>query len=212
MVLSRSEKEQRIIELYADGRTIREIAREVHMSFSPISAVIRKASGESNCDDNSKPSRPKETEVLKLFEKGKTPVEVAITGIDMSETENLYLGYLRLKNLYHLVSIYNELKNQLPSFVRFFKLLRSGGIREEEAVELIKDIKQIPIKRNAFIDLTNGNANLEEQRKEMLSELSSIKNEIDRQEGYLQWYIEERKRIIFEIEQRKRELQYLNRL
>jgi hypothetical protein len=213
MVLSRSEKEQRIIEMYEAGCTIREIAKDVHMSFSPIGNIIRKVTGESSRDNNSKPTSSKETEAFKLFKKGKTPVEVAILlNASSDETEDLYLGYLRLKNLHNLVLIYKELRNNLPSFVRLYKILRSAGIREEEAVELIKDAKQIPFLRNTFLDLTNANTNLEEQQKRMLSELSSIQDEVDKKQGYLKWYAEEQKRIIFEIEERKRELQYLDRL
>ncbi|MGH9975714.1 MAG: hypothetical protein ACRD8Z_07750, partial [Nitrososphaeraceae archaeon] len=167
----------------------------------------------SNKDNYNKPTMTKETEVLKLFKKGKTPVEVAIiSGISSDETEDLYLGYLRLKNLHHLVSIYKELKYNLPSFIRLFKHLRGAGIREEEAADLIRDAKQIPFLRNTFMDLTNANTNLEERNKEMLSELTSIQNEVDRQQGYLQWYKEEQKRVNFEIEQRKRDLLYLDRL
>jgi hypothetical protein len=213
MVLSRSEKEQRIIEMYEAGCTIREIAKDVHMSFSPIGNIIRKVTGESSRDNNSKPTSSKETEAFKIFKKCKTPVEVAILlNASSDETEDLYLGYLRLKNLHNLVLIYKELRNNLPSFVRLYKILRSAGIREEEAVELIKDAKQIPFLRNTFLDLTNANTNLEEQQKRMLSELSSIQDEVDKKQGYLKWYAEEQKRIIFEIEERKRELQYLDRL
>ena len=35
-MLSRVEKEQRVIELYKQGRSIREIAHEVHMSFAGL--------------------------------------------------------------------------------------------------------------------------------------------------------------------------------
>jgi DNA-binding NarL/FixJ family response regulator len=38
-MLSRTEKEQRVIELYQQGKTIREIAQEVHMSFGDICSV-----------------------------------------------------------------------------------------------------------------------------------------------------------------------------
>lgn len=108
--------------------------------------------------------------------------------------------------------IYKELKYHLPSFIRLFKHLRGAGIREEEAADLIKDAKQIPFLRNTFLDLTNANTNLEERGKVMLSELTSIQNEVERQQGYLQWYVEEQKRVNFEIEQRKRDLQYLDQL
>jgi hypothetical protein len=62
------------------------------------------------------------------------------------------------------------------------------------------------------LDLTNAIANLEKQGKEMMSELTNIRNEVDRQEGYLHWYKEEQKRVIFEIDQGKKELQYLDGL
>lgn len=61
----------------------------------------------------------------------------------------------------------------------------------------------MPLLRNTFLDLTNAITNLEEQRKSILSELTNLRNEVDRQQGYLQWYLEEQKRVIFEIEQRE---------
>jgi transposase-like protein len=111
MVLSRSEKEELVKQLYEEGRTIREIAKEVHMSFGPIGNIIRKVTGDSSKDSNNEHTKSKETEALKLFQEGKIPVEVAIIlGISPDETEDLYLGYLRLKNLHQFVLIYKEMK------------------------------------------------------------------------------------------------------
>jgi DNA invertase Pin-like site-specific DNA recombinase len=53
MMLNRTEKEQRVIELYQQGKTIREIAQGVHMSFGGIGSIIRKVTGPDD-DDNSK--------------------------------------------------------------------------------------------------------------------------------------------------------------
>jgi hypothetical protein len=61
----------------------------------------------------------KKQRALKLFQQGKIPLDAAITlGITTDETENLYLGYLRLVHLHHLVLIHKDLKYQLPSFVK----------------------------------------------------------------------------------------------
>ncbi|MGH9925131.1 MAG: hypothetical protein ACRD5B_07105, partial [Nitrososphaeraceae archaeon] len=160
-----------------------------------------------------KPTMSKETEALKLFKEGKTPVEVAID-LDSSsdETEDLYLGYLRLKNLHQLVLIYKDMKYQLLSFIKFYKHLRSAGIREEDAADLIKDAKQIPFLRNTFWDLTNANNNLDEQRKIMISELTGIQNEVERHKTYLEIGQYELNRINFEIMEKNRELQDLDRL
>ncbi|MGH9977853.1 MAG: hypothetical protein ACRD8Z_18760, partial [Nitrososphaeraceae archaeon] len=179
MVLSRSEKELIILEMYEAGCTIREISKEVHMSFGPIGNIIRKATGDSGKDNNNEQTKSKETEALKLFHEGKIPIETAIIlDISPDETEDLYLAYLRLKNLHQFVLIYKELKYQLPSLIKFFKHLKSAGIKEEDAADLIKEAKQIPFLRNTFFDLTNANANLEKQGKEMMSELTSIRNEV----------------------------------
>jgi len=39
--LNKYEKEKRVIELYLADKTIREIAKEFHMSFIPISKIIK---------------------------------------------------------------------------------------------------------------------------------------------------------------------------
>jgi hypothetical protein len=45
MILNKTEKEQRVIELYQQDKTIREIAQDVHMSFADIGSIIRKVTG-----------------------------------------------------------------------------------------------------------------------------------------------------------------------
>ena len=41
ILLNKFEKGKRVIELYKNGKTIREIAKEVHMSFRDISKIIK---------------------------------------------------------------------------------------------------------------------------------------------------------------------------
>ena len=44
-MLTQKEKETLVIDLYKQGKTIREIAKEVHMSFSRISQIINRFEG-----------------------------------------------------------------------------------------------------------------------------------------------------------------------
>jgi DNA-directed RNA polymerase specialized sigma subunit len=46
VLLTRAEKERRVIELYEEGKTYREITKEVHISPGYISSIIRKHNGE----------------------------------------------------------------------------------------------------------------------------------------------------------------------
>jgi transposase len=74
---SRAEKKQSVIDLYREGKTIREIAKEIHVSFGDISATIKEFAGESQVQkDKKNPS--KDTKAFKLFSQGKTPVEVLL--------------------------------------------------------------------------------------------------------------------------------------
>jgi hypothetical protein len=44
-VLNRQDKQHLVIELYRQGKTIREIASVAHLSFSDIGSIIRKIDG-----------------------------------------------------------------------------------------------------------------------------------------------------------------------
>jgi transposase len=61
---SRAEREQYVIKLYEQGKTIREIAKEVHMSFGSIGAIIRSSKGKVASEAKGQ-SRPSSQIVLK---------------------------------------------------------------------------------------------------------------------------------------------------
>jgi hypothetical protein len=129
-MLSRTEKEQRVIELYQEGKTIREIAREVHMSFGNIGSIIRKFTGIDDAkskeqQDKASTTLSKDTQAFKLFSDGKKPTEVTIKldlGADV--VDNLYQQFWRLEGLYQLNMIYKEIRRYLPSFLKLFKLMK----------------------------------------------------------------------------------------
>ena len=51
MVLNRRDKEQLVIDLHGQGKTIREIASAAHLSFSDIGTIIRRADGHDKESD-----------------------------------------------------------------------------------------------------------------------------------------------------------------
>ena len=75
VVLNRRDKEQLVIKLHQEGKTIRDIALAAHLSFSDIGAIIRKIDGR-NSDDGVEDkidikNKTSETEALFLFANGK---------------------------------------------------------------------------------------------------------------------------------------------
>jgi hypothetical protein len=78
-VLNKYEKEQLVIKLYQDGKTIRDIASTVHMSFGDIGKIVKRTDGRTESYISTDMSnKSKETKALWLFEQKKRPIDVAI--------------------------------------------------------------------------------------------------------------------------------------
>lgn len=75
-MLTRAEKEKLVIQLYEQGKNVREISKMAHMSFGSMDEIIRKHSGEEKVKDQ-KPLF-KNTLALKLFYEDKSPIQVVI--------------------------------------------------------------------------------------------------------------------------------------
>ena len=48
VILNRRDKEQLVIKLHQEGKTIREIASAAHMSFTDIGSIIRRTDGQDD--------------------------------------------------------------------------------------------------------------------------------------------------------------------
>jgi DNA-binding NarL/FixJ family response regulator len=89
-MLTRQEREQLVIDLYNQGKTIRDIAKEVRMSFRDIGTILKKEEEkekqkkqqESNTtsidNDNNQQVLPLSTQAYERFSQGKNPIQVAI--------------------------------------------------------------------------------------------------------------------------------------
>jgi hypothetical protein len=72
--LNRHQKKTLVIELYNQGKTRRQIAEVVHMSFKDIADIINEYTGDSGVN---KPVKSKDSRAFELFLQGRQSVEVA---------------------------------------------------------------------------------------------------------------------------------------
>ena len=85
-----NDRERKVLELYDDGKSTRDIAKELRMSLRDISIILKKhgvnhglAMIDDVDDNNNKKSHSnneKATQAYKLFSEGKEPIQVAMTG------------------------------------------------------------------------------------------------------------------------------------
>jgi transposase len=166
VVLNKKEREQLVIKLYQDGKPIREIARQAHLSFGSIGKIVRTInSGDDNCSSSSKP-----TKALYLFKNGKKPIEVAIElDISASEVEEIQQEYWALNQLHELAFLFNEIKNYLPSFIKLFNLLKRNKMLGDGYIS--KFIKyadhDLPTLENKIQNLTGDVIELEWKKKDL---------------------------------------------
>ena len=173
-MLTQKEKETLVIELYKQGANRREIAKKVHMSFSPISDIIKRFEG-VNYDEEVPVS--KETKALKLFSEEKDPVSVAIE-LDMKidEIKRLYLEYLNMNGLNDLTKFYYEQGDQFLPFVQFYNNLRSKGISTLKVIGLAELVDKIPYVESNFKEKSDSIQGMLQQAQSIAKEIYRLQN------------------------------------
>jgi transposase len=124
-LLSREAREQYVIQLYKENKSVREIAKVMHMSFRDIGAITKKVKseveqerGDLDHEDDIK-SKSKTTQAIKLFCEGKNTVDVVIAlDLPADEVRAIYREYWELKQMYELIQIYDEAEYDLHKLLR----------------------------------------------------------------------------------------------
>jgi hypothetical protein len=170
--LNKKEKEELVVKLHQENKTIRQIAEIVHMSFKDIGTIIRRIDGGNNDKyiDTKLSNKSKATQALYLFENGKTPIEIAIElDISYSEVIDLQLEFWALKELYDLPLVYHELKHEFDSFLKLFKILKKNKILNERDIYRILRYAghDLPSLENKIRKLTSDVIELEFQKKDL---------------------------------------------
>ncbi len=139
MVLTREEKEKLVLDLYNQGKSTREIAEEVRMSFRDIGAILNKAIEEKETSKEQADKISKSTQAYKLFSEGKSPVQVAIA-LNIRETEvaRFYVEYWKLRQLYSLYKIYEEIKDGIGPFVNLYTLAKVARMDTPSVIRVLE--------------------------------------------------------------------------
>ena len=112
--MSRDEKERRVIDLYFNqGKTTREIIKELRVSPNYVSAILKKEEEKNNnnivTNKQQQPSSPRAIRAYELFSNGKNPLQVAIAlRIRQSDADKYNREYWKLKGLDKLNTIHRD--------------------------------------------------------------------------------------------------------
>jgi DNA-binding Lrp family transcriptional regulator len=179
--LTKEEKERRVIDLYYNqGKTFRDIAKEIRMSPNAITAILKKEEERNNSTvtNNQQQSSSFAAKAYELFSIGKTPVEVAIElNLKEPEVTKLFIEYCKLKRLHKLYLVYKELgDNDIGYFVKLCKLAKNEGLGIEQVVKLL----QLVDENNPFALIQ-----LEKRREWLIDKIHQLDMQIEISKSYL---------------------------
>ena len=163
VILNKKEKEELVIKLHQENKTIRQIAEIVHMSFKDIGAIIKRIHGQPDDEGIDLSKKSKTTQAMYLFKSGKKPIEVAIElDISASEIEDILQEYWVLDQLDELALVYYEIRNDLDLFLKLFHMMKKNKLINQ------KDI--LTVLRYAVFDLPP----LESKMRKLTSEIIDL--------------------------------------
>jgi DNA-binding CsgD family transcriptional regulator len=182
--MSREEKERRIIDLYSQGKTTREIIKELRVSSNYVSAVLKKEEEKNNSivtNNQQQSSSELATKAYELFSKGKRPVEVAIAlNIRQSDVTKYCREYWRLRGLHRLNLIYKETNGKVWPFWKLYRqLIKQRGMSIENVMNDIDiSIHKLPYMESLYKQVTNEVDNLQRIRQGLVNDIEDRKNKI----------------------------------
>jgi hypothetical protein len=194
-----SERERKVLELYKQGKSTRDIAKELRMSLRDISIILRKDQvshgipiidndiNNKNGNYNNKSPNEKATQAYKLFSKGTKLSDVAIElGLREKEASKLFSEFLRLKGQQEIYDIYLDEKYYFRSLLKLHRLLKREGMAAatdnnniEWFVNMVKTgIYKIPEIQNQYAKAKDKLEVIEYKRVMSKHELDKMNNQI----------------------------------
>jgi hypothetical protein len=183
-MMMKAEKENRVIELYEQGKNYRGIAQEVHMSLSDTSSIVRRHTGELQATVKTQNAQQKpetiDTRAFRLFEAGKTPIKVAIElDLRSDDVTKLYTEYLKLKGLEELSLLYEERKDDLHDFHGAYRLMITESLTPRQLIEAANHLQDIASLDSRSEVLKREVEGLENKSVEIYNNIDTAKQDLN---------------------------------
>lgn len=137
-MLNKFQKQERVLQLHTEGKTFREISKDVHMAFRDISKIIKAYDKKSRLEsviendeiNNNQHIKKLSTgnRAFKLFLKNKKPVEVAIElNISYQEVDKYWSQFLKFEK-YEAYEFYDIFQYEMPQLLAIGGFIRGNNI------------------------------------------------------------------------------------
>jgi len=192
LLLSRKEKKQLVIQLAQEGKTTREIAKQVHISLKDIGKIQHKLTGDEDLFEVEKQKQKEEKEkqkrkslssyaqAIQMFKDRRSLANVVIElDIKSSAILNIYRDYLMLTRMSILVKVYDELKDDFPLFLHLFRRIKKERLNKQDITELLQNHNEL-IDLNEQVDFYNNHIREQQLKLQQLAQtINKLQSKID---------------------------------
>jgi hypothetical protein len=131
------------------------------------------------------------TQAYKLFSQAKTPVDVAIE-LNLSEKQvtKYYKEYWKLKGLYKLSLIHDEIKDDVGHFAKLYRLSKAAGKSAEHIISLLNIANNdLPTLEEKYKKLQRNVNDLESKELDAIINLVELKSQTHGRSFCMKWSI-----------------------
>ncbi len=172
-----------MIELAHQGKTTRQIAKEVRISLRAIGQILNKVTGDDAANEEAEKQRRLKSlspyaQAFRMFKDKRDLADVAIE-LDLDTPTVLYYfgDYLRLLRMGSLVRIYNELKGDLPLFLHLYRRIKKERLNKQDITELLKTQRRL-LDLGKRVDLYNNHIwDLHSQKLKLEKEIEKLRHD-----------------------------------
>jgi transposase len=199
VLISRKDKEKLVIQLAHEGKTTREIAKQVRISLRDIGTIIRKETGDYKEEDYIAKEKQKhddeqqKQERLKYLSpyarsfqmfKDRKPLEDVAIELDLDTDTVLYYykDYLRLLKMDWLFKVYNDLKKDFPIFFHLYQRIKKEGLNKQDIMVLVRNqqrLKELDQRVDLYADFIRGQQLQKQQLEQEIDRLQLKRNNFE---------------------------------
>ncbi len=195
LLLSKKQKENLVIKLAQEGKTTRAIAKEVHISLKDIGKIIHNATGDDSYIQEKEHEIEKQKRLKSLspyaraFQMFNDEVPLAEIAIELDiKTDTVldfYADYLRLLSMGGLVTIYQDLGNDMTLLFYLYSRIKKEGLEMDDVKELLEEQQELKVLQKR-VELFNDHIKWQKEQMKQLDQ--AICNRERRPENYDSMY------------------------
>jgi transposase len=187
VLLSRKEKEKMVIQLSNEGKTIREIAKIVHMSFKDICKSINKETGEDYSQKEEIEKKKELSPYARAFQMFKDKKPLSDVAIELDTKSHVvldyYNDYLQLIRMNGLVKIHNELKSDFPLFLHLYNRIKKERLNKQAIADLLQNKNKL-MDLNEQVEFYNDHIKGQYMKiQQLVQTINRLQSRIDNYDG-----------------------------